>query len=244
MNSKTTKKYFYKSKTNNKKSFDRKKKKKSVSYKKKRFKKLFCFFIMIKFIFLFFLFCFHLFCNNYQKKILDNFYKKRLAYIKMRGRRYNESNLITFVDKINWLAIHDVTKLKINCADKILIHEYSKRVLKKDICNKILKIYDNPEQINIDELPEKFVLKANHGSNYNIIVTNRTGFDINKAKKSLSKWLEIDYGNIHKEMHYSFIKRKVFAEEYIGKDLNNYKFFCYNGIPRYVYIHQEIDNKK
>ena len=77
-----------------------------------------------------------------------------------------------------------------------------------------------------------------------MIITNRTGFDIKKAKISLSKWLEIDYGNIHKEMHYSFIKRKVFAEEYIGKDLNNYKFFCCNGIPRYVYIHQEIDNKK
>ena len=74
-----------------------------------------------------------------------------------------KTNLITFEDKINWLAIHDVRKLKGKCADKILLHEYSKRILKKDICNKILKIYDNPEQIDISELPEQFVLKTNHG---------------------------------------------------------------------------------
>ena len=53
------------------------------------------------------------------------------------GRHYNESILLTFEDKINWIAIHDVTKLKGKCEDKILLHEDSKRILKKDICNKI-----------------------------------------------------------------------------------------------------------
>ena len=53
--------------------------------------------------------------------------------------------------------------MKGKCADKILLHKYAKRILKKDICNKILKVYDNPEQINVSELPDQFVLKANHG---------------------------------------------------------------------------------
>ena len=63
-------------------------------------------------------------------------------------------------------------------------YEFSKRILKKDICNKILKIYDNPDQINIDELPEQFVLKTNHGSGFNIYKT--------------------------KEFHYSFINYYIF----------------------------------
>ena len=95
--------------------------------------------------------------------------------IKSWGRTYDESNLVTIEDKINWIAIHDVKKLKGKCADKILLHQFSKRILKKDICNKILKIYDDPYKIDISELPEQFVLKTNHGSGFNIIVYNFTG---------------------------------------------------------------------
>ena len=98
---------------------------------------------------MFFFIYFHHFCNNFIKNQLNYYYTERIEFIKRAGRYYDESNLITFEDKINWIAIHDVRKLKGKCADKILLHEYSKRILKKDICNKILKIYDNPNQINI-----------------------------------------------------------------------------------------------
>ena len=57
----------------------------------------------------------------------------RIAKINGWNRTYNESNLLTFEDKMNWIAIHDVNKLKGRCSDKILLHEYSKRILKKDI---------------------------------------------------------------------------------------------------------------
>ena len=103
-------------------------------------------------------------CNYYSKKLLNYYYTTRLQKIREWNRPYDESNLVTFEDKINWIAMHDVTKLKGKCADKILLHQYSKRILKKDICNKILKIYEDPFKINITELPEQFVLKTNHGS--------------------------------------------------------------------------------
>ena len=124
------------------------------------------------------------------------------------------------------------------------MHEYSKRVLKKDICNKILKIYDDPYKINISELPDQFVLKTNHGSGYNIIVHNKSELNIEKAKRQLNDWLQIDYSKVGAEFHYTFIKRKVFAEEYIGKSLNNYKFMCYNGIPRFIYIAKTENGQK
>ena len=187
---------------------------------------------------------FHYFCNNYIKNKLYYYYTKRLETIKRYRRHYDETNLITFEDKINWLAIHDVRKLKGKCADKILLHEYSKRILKKDICNKILKVYGNPEQIDISELPEQFVIKTNHGSTFNIIVHNKSELNVEEAKSTLSKWLQIDYGKKGSEFHYSFIKRKVFAEEYIGKNLNNYKFLCYDGVPRTVFIYKKADGKE
>ena len=187
--------------------------------------------------------------NNYNNNYIINqghvelnyYYKERLRTIKLWRRVYNESNLVTLEDKINWIAIHDVSELKGKCADKILVHEYSKKILNKDICNKILKVYDDPNEINISELPEKFVLKTNHGSGFNIIVTNKAEFDLESAKRKLNHWLSIDYGRMNSEFHYSLIKRKVFAEEYIGKEVINYKFFCYHSIPRFILIYQKIN---
>ena len=77
----------------------------------------------------------------------------------MYNMTYRESNLLLLQDKINWLIIHDTNELKGNCSDKILLHDYSKKKLGIDICNKILKIYNNSEEINFNELPNEFVLR-------------------------------------------------------------------------------------
>ena len=93
------------------------------------------------------------------------------------------------------------------------------------------------------ELPDKFVLKTNHGSGFNIIVTNKSLINIDKAKKMLSDWMKIDFG-AGGEFHYSYIKRKIFAEEFIGETLKNYKFLCYYGKPKYVYVSIEEHGNK
>ena len=179
-----------------------------------------------------------------KKHKIKYYYRNRFYYLKKNNINYNESNLITFQDKINWLIIHDTNELKGKCADKILLHEYSKKIIGKDICNKILKIYNNVNEINIEELPEKCVIKANHGSGFNIIVKNKTLLNIAYAKKLLNNWIKIDYGLMNYEFHYSFIKRKIFLEEFIGENFKNYKFLCYNGQPKYVYVSLKEGNNR
>jgi hypothetical protein len=169
---------------------------------------------------------------KFQKRQEKYYYSQR----KIEYPNYDESNLVTFKDKINWLLIHDTNRLKTKCADKILVHDYTKKKIGKDICNKIFKIYNNEEEINLNDLPEKFVLKTNHGSGYNIIVDNKNNFNIEEAKEKIKNWMTIDYGKACREFHYSFIKRKIFAEEFIGNNLKNFKFLCYNGKPKYVYV--------
>ena len=135
-------------------------------------KKVFRPLLKLAFIFILIILYFSIFVFQITKE--ENYYYiKRNKFIKSKGKTYNESNLITLEDKINWLIIHDTNKLKAKCADKILLHEYSKKKLGKDICNKIIKIYNKTDEINLDELPEQFVLKANHGSGFNIIVENK-----------------------------------------------------------------------
>jgi len=220
------------------------KKKRIIRKYKKIGKRINIFPIPVKFLFLIIFIYIYFYCKNYSEKLLNYYYTTRIKHLKIIGKKYDESNLVTLSDKINWIIIHDVKKLKGKCTDKILLHEYSKRVLKKDICNKILKIYDDPYKINISELPDQFVLKTNHGSGYNIIVHNKSELNIEKAKRQLNDWLQIDYSKVGAEFHYTFIKRKVFAEEYIGKSLNNYKFMCYNGIPRFIYIAKTENGQK
>ena len=174
--------------------------------------------------------------KNYNDMIAKR-YEYRYKKILENNRTYNESNLITLEDKLNWLTIHDSTSLKGKCADKIMLHKYSKYILGKDYCNKILKIYDNTSQINLSELPQQFVFKANHGSSFNYIVYNKTKLlsYFKVLKHQMNKWLKIDYG-LTGEFYYSLINRKLFAEEFIGSRLKNFKFLCYNGKPKYVYV--------
>ena len=168
---------------------------------KSKFSKIILLLLLTSFLIFSYYFC-YLYLNEFKIKQL---YKKRIKYLKNYNVLYNESNLSTFQDKINWLIIHDSNELKSNCSDKILLHEYSKKKLGKDICNKLLKIYKHIEDINLNELPNKFVLKANHGSGFNIIVNNKSNFDYISAKVNLKKWLNIDYGKISTEFHYSSI---------------------------------------
>ena len=172
--------------------------------------------------------------NGYKKKIAKR-YEYRYQKILENNRTYNESNLLTFEDKLNWLTIHDSTSLKTKCADKVTLHKFSKYILGKDYCNKLLKVYDNAKQINFTELPTTFVLKTNHGSSFNFFVYNKTKMPVKAAQQQMDKWIKIDYG-LTGEFYYSFINRKIFAEEYIGSQLKNYKFLCYHGKPKYVYV--------
>ena len=112
-------------------------------------------------------------------------------YEKKRGK-LNLENPQTYNEKIQWLKLWDSTPIKTKLADKYLVKEYIKEKIGEKYVVPLLGVWDKFDDIDFGALPDKFVLKANHGSNFNLIVTNRTRFDIKKAKISLSKWLEID----------------------------------------------------
>ena len=117
----------------------------------------------------------------------DTFYKiSRQYYVRGSNLNYDESNLITIQDKINYLTIHEFPDYKSKIVDKIRLHEYSKKVLGKDICVPILKVYKNSNDIVLDELPNEFVLKCNHGSQMNIICKDKNNFNLTQAKLLLN----------------------------------------------------------
>ena len=153
-----------------------------------------------------------------QNEYLKMCYKSRsLYYLKSRGKisTKNISQLITIQEKIIYLSIHESPDYKSKIVDKIGLHEYSKKILGKDICVPIIKIYKSINDINLSKLPNKFVLKCNHGSGMNIICNDKSKFNMNNSKFWLNKWINTDFGFKNSEFQYINVKRKIFAEKFL-----------------------------
>ena len=185
---------------------------------------------------------------KFYKQILKLYHENKTEF-RIRGRQrimeicgkvYNESNIKTIQDKINWLLIHENPDYKSNLADKILLHEYSKKILGKDICVPILKIYNSSEEINSEELPEKFVLKCNHGCGMNILCTNKSRFNLTNARNKLDGWLNLNYGFRNFEFQYININKKIFAEQFLLDNINDYKVYCFNGEPKFIRVQRKL----
>ena len=173
------------------------------------------------------------YCQSFVNKVKET-YKRRL------GKELDLIHPATLTEKIQYLKIYDASFLKAFCADKINLHQYCNRQLGTDICIPIIAVYNRPEDINWEVLPQQFVVKCNHGSGYNIIVSDKTKVNRDSVIKQLHTWLNEDYGMIGYELHYSLITRKILIEEYKQSqgqlDLTDFKLFCFNGKPTFWQI--------
>ena len=171
--------------------------------------------------------------NNIKERLLNK-------SIQRKFQEFSIDNPKTWCEKMAWLQINDNIDLRARCADKIRVHEYSMEKLGKDICVPIIKVYDSPDDIKLEELPEKFVLKCNHGYAYNIICRDKSELDIDDTKSKLRLWLDTPFGERSVEPHYLKIERKCYAEQYLKNEgyleLVDYKFLCFEGEPTYLQI--------
>ncbi len=166
-----------------------------------------------------------LFTNKYEKE-LKIWYKERT------GEELNLQNPKTFNEKIQWLKLYDSTPLKTKLADKYLVREWVAEKIGEQYLIPLLGVWDSFDEINFDKLPERFVLKANHGYNWNYIVRDKSTFDKEDAKAKFDEWLNTNFAFKGLEMQYMNIPPRIIAEEYLkndGDDLYDYKVFCFGG---------------
>lgn len=172
-------------------------------------------------------------------KLFSNEFMSKLYFKIVLKEKLDLKNPRTFNEKLQWLKLYYYPQndLAVRCADKYRVREYIKEKGYEDTLVPLLGAWDNVEDIDWDSLPNKFVLKCNHGCAYNIVCNDKTEFDRIKAKKQLNTWLKEDFGAFNIEPHYSNIKKhKITCEEFLGDNLVDYKFFCFNGVPRLIYV--------
>lgn len=114
-------------------------------------------------------------------------------YFQKTGKHLNLENPQTYNEKIQWMKLYDSTQQKADLADKFKVRDYVKEKLGEEYLIPLLGVWDTPEEIPFESLPNQFVLKTNHGSGYNIIVPDKSKISINGAKNNLLKWLCTDF---------------------------------------------------
>ena len=172
---------------------------------------------------------------------MEDLKEKLISKSKRKGfDNFDIDNPKTWCEKMQWLQLYDDIELRAKCADKLLLHEYAKEKLGLDICVPVIKIYETPNDLNLNELPNKFVLKCNHGYAFNIICRDKLELNQDECIQKLTQWLNTPFGEKTIEPHYLKIKRKCYAETYLKNnnqlELTDYKFLCFNGNPTYCQI--------
>lgn len=146
--------------------------------------------------------------------------------------------------KINWLKVNSYYNNPVvtDCIDKYKIREWLERKGFRDICPTLYGVYDSAEELDWDSFPQQFVVKCNHSCGANLIVRDKTKLDCREAEKTLNRWMKEDYWR-EGEVQYRFIRKKIIVEEYLGdgEDLKSYKFFCFHGKPKVLYLAMEED---
>ena len=119
------------------------------------------------------------------------------------------------------------------CADKYLVREYVKECGCEEILTKLYGVYDDANDINWDELPNKFVLKWNFGCGLNIICKDKSKLDEQEVKRKLNKWKHNKFYLKTSEMQYKKMNKKIICEEYLcdskSNTLDDYKIYCFYG---------------
>lgn len=168
-----------------------------------------------------------------------------VKYVKAQYYLKNEQKLDIedpkeFTEKIQWLKLFYYTEAYKDFADKYEVRKYVKDKVGEGVLNEIYGVYEHPEEIDLNELPESFVLKCTHASGTNIVVKKKSKLDWGKAKKQLKKWLAANYYQKSRELIYKNIHPRIIAEKYLSELADNsiidYKFYCFHGKPEYVLV--------
>lgn len=148
----------------------------------------------------------------------------------------------TFCEKLQWLKLYDRKAEYTKMVDKYAVKEYVAEEIGWEYIIPTLGVWDKPEDIDWDMLPNQFVLKTTHGGGGNgvIICKDKSKFDKNAAICKLRVSLKNNiYVNL-REWPYKDVPKRIIAERYVedeSGELRDYKVMCFGGDPKLIQVH-------
>jgi len=184
--------------------------------------------------------------NNFLYKLMrhyahlfpDEFYIKH-QFKHILGYYPDLQNPKTFQEKLQWLKLHDRKPIYSQMVDKYEAKEFIAAKVGAEYVVPTLGIYDDVVQIDFGQLPDKFVIKTTHDSGSVIVCTDKSKLDYEKVKSEITASLHRKYYYAEREWPYINVKPRVIVEKFLESDKDDiwdYKFFCFNGEPKMMFI--------
>ena len=170
----------------------------------------------------------------------------KLKFKAILGYSPDLDNPRSFNEKMNWLKLHDRNPEYVRRVDKYEVKKIIADRLGAEYIIPNLGVWDRPEDIDFSQLPDRFVLKCTHDSGSKVICTDKSKLDLNKTRVSLARWMKKDYSRLNREWIYGQVRHRIIAETYIENDegyLNDFRFYCFNGVPSFFSIDFHADGK-
>jgi hypothetical protein len=179
--------------------------------------------------------------RNYFKYFKSDITLVKSIFKKGTGRELNLKNPVFYNDKLQWLKLYWRDEIAEKCADKYEVRKEIKEMTGLDkYLNEIYGSYESVEEIDLNSLPESFVLKGTHGSGFNTICKDKSMTDWNQEYKKMRKWLRTNYYWQNREWVYRDITPRIIAEKFLtdssGKPPMDYKIFCFHGEPKLIQV--------
>lgn len=182
----------------------------------------------------------HLAYKGYFSNMRDDKYLKKM-YRGAMGKKMNLESPKTFNEKLQWLKLYNRKHEYTMMVDKYLVRDYIAKKIGEEYLIPLIGVWDDPDEIDFEKLPDRFVLKCNHNSGLGMyICKDKSKMDVQWIKNELRKGLNQDYYLTGREWPYKDVPRKIIAEQFMeeasGSDLKDYKFFCFNGEPKMILV--------
>lgn len=164
----------------------------------------------------------------------------KLQYRIKLKRKLNLKDPKRYTEKIQWYKLYYRNPVMMECVDKYGVRKYIEKKGLGNILNQLYQVVDRPEEINFDQLPDKFVIKTTNGSGTNILVKDKKTLNIAETKKKLNDFLNMAEASAGREWAYGGSSKKIIVEGLLednsnkDKGISDYKFLCFNGKPVYV----------
>ena len=157
----------------------------------------------------------------YKRFMLDHFRRVFIdqEWVKWKGYKVDWEHPRDINEKIQWLLCYSDTSMWTRLSDKYRVRDYVKSKGFEDMLVPLLGVWDKPEEIDFESLPDKFVIRCNNDSGSTIAVDKKNGFDPDAIRADLA----------------AHLKLMILAAP-SGTPPADYKVWCFDGKPYSIWV--------
>ena len=171
-----------------------------------------------------------------------------MKYFLRIGKPLRLKNPQTFNEKLQWLKQYGRRPIDTTFTDKYAAKELVSSIIGSQYIIPTLGVWNSFDEIDFSSLPDQFVLKCTHDSGGVVVCTDKSTLDFAQARAIIERGMKRNFYVYSREKVYKDIPRKIIAETYMEDsktgELRDYKFLCFHGIPKILFIVTDRKSKE